>query len=228
LLEEARRHQVNMEAVTAEAIRQLPADAQVGDISIDWLDQFFAAARGISEQEKRLVWAKMLAIEATDPGSISPRALETIRLFSRKDAETLREIASRTIYLDGRPISVNDCFFNPDPDPLDHMRRATALGLISDLRGSETTPIIYPEVGTWTELASFQGGVRVLLRRRRRQVRIGTRTGGFALTDLGRELVALPDVAVSHPMLRRISSEYEKEFEVRVEDSEGRLLHITS
>lgn len=80
------QRQRNIEGITQMAIDALPESVSKDEVDPDWVTQFFNFAQDISNEEVQLIWAKLLANEVAQPGTYSLRTLNTIRLFSQKEA----------------------------------------------------------------------------------------------------------------------------------------------
>ena len=88
-LQRAVRSQRNVEAIVAGAVPLLPADSEVQDAPVDgdWAAKFFRYCEDVSDRDMQGVWSRILSQEVASPGSFSPRALNTVSLLSRSEAE---------------------------------------------------------------------------------------------------------------------------------------------
>ncbi len=75
---EARR-QRNIEAITAGALREWPADISDEPVKEDWVAQFFNLAQDVGDEQMQGLWARLLAGEVAHPGSYSPMTLSVVR-----------------------------------------------------------------------------------------------------------------------------------------------------
>ena len=82
-VEEVAEQQFNMEEITRKALPLVGEDASPGDMENDWIANFFAKSRGISDSEMQGLWARILAGEANAPGSFSRK---TVNLMEDIDA----------------------------------------------------------------------------------------------------------------------------------------------
>ena len=73
-------------------------------IDFDWLMRFFDAVGNISNENLQRLWAKVLAGETKEPGSVSLRTFDILRNMSQKEAEIFNELCKYVL------IS-NDCYF---------------------------------------------------------------------------------------------------------------------
>ncbi len=85
--EEETRKQINMETITEKAIPLLEEKSEPQSIDDDWMFSFFEKCRNTSDDEMQELWAKILAGEANRPGSYSKRTINSMSMFSKKDAE---------------------------------------------------------------------------------------------------------------------------------------------
>jgi len=81
------RKQENIESITAQAAHQLPPDAQTDDLEEDWLSHFFDRCEKVSDKEMQSLWSRLLAGEATKPGTYSKRTVDFVASMDKKDAE---------------------------------------------------------------------------------------------------------------------------------------------
>lgn len=78
---------------------------QTTHIDSDWMARFIECAQDVSDEEMRLLWAKILSGEMCKPNSISVMTLETLRNMSKRDAEIFHKLANFTLVdnEDGNP-----------------------------------------------------------------------------------------------------------------------------
>ena len=91
-LKEEAIHQRNMEAQTAKAIPLLSDDANPDALEDDWIANFFAKSRIVSDSEMQELWARLLAGEANSPGSFSRRTVNLLADLDKDDAETFAKL----------------------------------------------------------------------------------------------------------------------------------------
>lgn len=91
-LKEEAIHQRNMEAQTAKAIPLLNDDANPDAMEDDWIANFFAKSRVVSDSEVQELWARLLAGEANSPGSFSRRTVNLLSDLDKDDAETFAKL----------------------------------------------------------------------------------------------------------------------------------------
>lgn len=101
---DAVRHQVNRETVSQLAItdfvegreEQKTGAAPDSDLSSDWLDQYWRFAEAVSDLTMQRAWARVLAREASRPGTFSLRCLAMLSTMSRREAELIAALARMT------------------------------------------------------------------------------------------------------------------------------------
>ena len=64
----------------------------------DWFNQFSRYAMGVSNEDMKKRWAKVLSSEIRKPGSFSIRTLNLMSTLSRNEAEVIRKIAQYVAY----------------------------------------------------------------------------------------------------------------------------------
>jgi hypothetical protein len=79
--------QKNMEAITENAFPQLLDTADPSKIDNDWIANFFEKCRIVSDAEMQVLWSKILAGEANEPGSYSKRTVSLLASLSAQEAE---------------------------------------------------------------------------------------------------------------------------------------------
>ena len=69
------------------------AFAEPVKLDFDWFFRFFEAASGISDEDMRELWAKVLAGEIERQGSFSLRTVEVLRNMTAREAEVFRRVS---------------------------------------------------------------------------------------------------------------------------------------
>jgi hypothetical protein len=92
--QEEKRHG-NIGSVVGQTA-ELLGDKEVPDQEPDhdWTARFFNYIQDVSSKEMQLLWAKVLAGEVEQPGSVSIRALSILRNMDRSSAELFRTLCS--------------------------------------------------------------------------------------------------------------------------------------
>ena len=83
---EAKR-QKNLEAITAQAAREIPGSVSDHPVDKDWVAQFFNHCQDVSNEQMQALWSRLLAGEVAKPGSFSLRTLASTRTLSKHDAD---------------------------------------------------------------------------------------------------------------------------------------------
>jgi hypothetical protein len=92
LTKEAEREQQNIEAIYQEAVNYLPPHVSEEPVSPEWVAKFNDRARFASEDEIRSIWAKILASEVGQPGSVSPRTIALMDSMTAGEARALQAV----------------------------------------------------------------------------------------------------------------------------------------
>lgn len=85
LAEEAKK-QSNKDEITQKALPQVADDAKPDQMENDWIANFFDRCRLISDNDMQTLWSKVLAGEATTPGTYSKRTVNFLSDLDKKDA----------------------------------------------------------------------------------------------------------------------------------------------
>lgn len=90
------KRQENIDAIVQVALVDLEKEKEISDVKpdTDWLTRFFDIAEGVSDDELRNTWGKILSQEIQSPGSCSLRTLSTISNLSKKEAELFSSLGN--------------------------------------------------------------------------------------------------------------------------------------
>lgn len=91
-IEEQSKKQDNMEQITLQALPLLEESANPELIENDWITNFFVKCRLISDKEMQLLWSKVLAGEANNPGNYSKRTVNSLSNFDKSDAKLFQQL----------------------------------------------------------------------------------------------------------------------------------------
>ena len=94
------RKQENIEQITAQAIKELPPDAKVQDLDEDWVAHFFKQCDVVSDKEMQSLWSRLLAGEATRPGTYSKMTTSFVSNMGKKDAQLFTTFCQFIWYMD--------------------------------------------------------------------------------------------------------------------------------
>ena len=93
-VQEQSREQANIENITAKALPNISESSDPSQVDDDWLAEFFARSRRVSNEEMQDLWSRMLSGEANNPGSVSKRTLDFVGLMDRSDAELFSRLCN--------------------------------------------------------------------------------------------------------------------------------------
>ena len=91
-LNEEAMFQKNMEEQVVRAIPLLTDDANPDAMEDDWIANFFAKSRVVSDSEMQKLWACLLAGEANSPGTFSKRSVSLLSDLDKNEAETFAKL----------------------------------------------------------------------------------------------------------------------------------------
>jgi len=94
MLDVEERRQINLEAITDIAQKQLPDEVSDTPVEPDWSSKFFREAQDVSDEQMRLLWGKLLAGEVTTPGTFSPRTLSIVANLGRAEASKFEAVCN--------------------------------------------------------------------------------------------------------------------------------------
>ena len=124
------KRQRNIESVVRQAAEELE-DKVVPDEepNHDWTARFFNEVQGVSSDEMRALWAKILAGQVERPGSSSIRTLSILRNMTRTDAEEFTRFCSFAWNIQGlQPLIL-------DHNAEIYTNRRVTYGLLTHLEG---------------------------------------------------------------------------------------------
>ncbi len=87
LVHQEARKQENIEKITAKAASELPPDAKTDELEEDWIAHFFDRCDKVSNEQMQSLWSRLLAGEATNPGTYSKRTVDFIATMDKSDAD---------------------------------------------------------------------------------------------------------------------------------------------
>lgn len=134
LVQQEARKQENIESITAQAASQLPPDAKTEDLEEDWVAHFFDRCEQVSNKEMQSLWSRLLAGEATTPGTYSKRTVDFVATMDRKDAELFTTFCQFT-WVVGEPTPLifdpSDEIYTKNGINFSTLKHLDAIGLIS-------------------------------------------------------------------------------------------------
>lgn len=87
LVHQEARKQENIENITAQAAKELSPNAKAEELDEDWVAHFFDRCDKVSDETMQSLWSRLLAGEATQPGTYSKRTVDFVASMDKKDAE---------------------------------------------------------------------------------------------------------------------------------------------
>lgn len=84
---EETKKQINMEAIIRGALPQVDEAADPEKMNDDWVTNFFDKCRLISDEQMQVIWSKILAGEANNPGNFSKRTVNLVAELNKVEVE---------------------------------------------------------------------------------------------------------------------------------------------
>ena len=131
---EETKKQSNIEDITNNAIKELSEDAQPDRVEDDWIANFFDKCKLISDKEMQILWGKVLAGEANNPGKYSKRTVDFLSSIDKQDAFLFEKLC-RFGWVIGNIVPLifetNDDIYNTNDITFNALRHLEDIGLIS-------------------------------------------------------------------------------------------------
>lgn len=128
------RKQKNIESITAQAARQLTPDANTDALDEDWIAHFFDRCDKVSDKNMQSLWSRLLAGEASTPGTYSKRTVDFVASMDKKDAELFTRFCQFTWTVAG-PVPLvfdsKDEIYRKSGIDFSKLKHLDAIGLIS-------------------------------------------------------------------------------------------------
>lgn len=134
LVSEEIKKQENIEKITEKSFDSIRDDATPEKIEDDWISNFFDKCKLISDEDMQILWAKILAGEANNPGTFSKRTIEFMGTMDRKDAilfDSLCKTSWKFPALQPLVIDYNDKVFNNINLTFINLQHLDDIGLIN-------------------------------------------------------------------------------------------------
>lgn len=134
MVQQEARKQENIERITAQAASQLPPNANTEALEEDWVAHFFDKCEKVSNEEMQSLWSRLLAGEATTPGTYSKRTVDFIATMDRKDAELFTKFCQFTWMIGAlTPLvfDVSDEIYTKNDINFTALKHLDSIGLIS-------------------------------------------------------------------------------------------------
>lgn len=134
LIHQEARKQGNIEGITAQAARSLPPTAKVESLDENWVAHFFKQCDTVSNAEMQSLWSKLLAGEATAPGTYSRRTVDLVSTLDKADATLFTALGQFAWVIgDSHPLiyDMNDEIYKMGGITFESLTHLDAIGLIS-------------------------------------------------------------------------------------------------
>ena len=92
LFHEQVQEQTCMETIVEQACLMVTDDASPEDMEDDWIRNLLGKCRIVSDQDMQELWARILAGEANEPGSVSRRTVNLVADLDKRDAESFMAV----------------------------------------------------------------------------------------------------------------------------------------
>ncbi|MCQ8859789.1 DUF2806 domain-containing protein [Plesiomonas shigelloides] len=186
LIHQEARKQENIESITAKAAAALPPNAKTEELEEDWIAHFFDRCDKVSNEQMQSLWSRLLAGEATTPGTYSKRTIDFIATMDKSDADLFTKFC-QFIWMVG---DATPLIFDPQAEiytsqgiNFSTLKHLDSIGLISfesvsgykKIRLNKQSLLFYYGIPTWAEFPLDQNN----------QMSVGH----VLLTQAGRELV---------------------------------------
>lgn len=88
------RREKNIEAITLNAIKELPESVDDRPLDEDWIVHFFNSCQDIGDKEMQILWSKLLAGEVTHPGKYALRTMNLVKTLNKDEAQLFTKYCS--------------------------------------------------------------------------------------------------------------------------------------
>ncbi|MGL4611300.1 MAG: DUF2806 domain-containing protein [Trueperaceae bacterium] len=130
--EEAKK-QSNIESIIEKALPNVSEQSSPENMEDDWITNFFDKCRLISDEEMQMLWSRVLAGEANQPGNFSKRTVDTLASFDKFDAELFSKLCSFTVHIDLPTVLIYDTeatIYTDHGINFSYLKHLNSLGLI--------------------------------------------------------------------------------------------------
>ncbi|MDY7537587.1 DUF2806 domain-containing protein [Undibacterium sp. 5I1] len=188
-IKQREKSQKNIEAILASAIEMLPPDAKPEEMDNDWISHFFKHCDIVSDEEMQSLWAKLLAGEATSPGTFSKRTINLVSMLNKTEAALFNSLCQYAWTFDDEISPVvfditNDIYTKSGLD-YKSLQHLDVIGLVTlGVNNGYNLKI----KGAHFKLRYFERTVALEFPR---DIENDLRMGAVMFTDVGRELAKL-------------------------------------
>lgn len=134
VLNDEAKKQNNIESIIEKSISQISSDAKPNNIDNDWLANMFEKAKIVSNEQMQILWSKLLAGEANNPGSFSRRTISIVSELEMKDAKLFTDLCQFTFMIGVPTIVIFDLendIYKKNNIEFTRLKHLDTLGLIS-------------------------------------------------------------------------------------------------
>jgi hypothetical protein len=131
---EETKKQINIESITQKSFKDINDDAKPENMEDDWISNFFNKCKFISDAEMQILWAKVLAGEANNPGSYAKRTIEFMSTMDKNDAILFQKLCSFKWFLNTRTVLIyntKDDIYEFNGITFDRLKHLDSIGLIN-------------------------------------------------------------------------------------------------
>lgn len=93
----------NQSEILYEALNYIGENVIPEKVEDDWLSYFFDKAKNVSRSDVQRVWAKLLAKEFNEPGSVSKALIHILSIIDNEAAQKFTKLADFSYFLNGTP-----------------------------------------------------------------------------------------------------------------------------
>jgi Protein of unknown function (DUF2806) len=189
MIAEETRNQRNIKAIADGAILLLNPQADPDSIEKDWMADVLDKCKLISDEEMQLLWSRILAGEANNPGSFSKRTVAILSSLSKEDARIFADLCNYSIKLQDDIIPIildySNSIYLRSGLTLERLINLDAIGLIKFESHSNFS---FGETGDPTVLTIGEYPYSFVIKLPENQ---GFDAGQVILTSVGKQLINL-------------------------------------
>lgn len=91
---------INVNKIIQETAKILKDKDEISEdkVDTDWATRYFNIVKDISNEEMKIIWSKLLADEINKPGSVSLRAIETMKNLSSYEAREFANVVKHSMH----------------------------------------------------------------------------------------------------------------------------------
>lgn len=214
------KREINLRAIAHLAQDENVPDEEVADkkVSDQWASRWIEGAQDVSDEELRILWAKLLAGEVKRPGAYSLRTVEYLRRISPGEAKRIEQIAGLAFR---SSIRKQPAFIYANKDTLQRIGISISLLLELEDVGILNTAALKGFAKTFKDYGDSES-IRQYLFFQNKMLILESYTPGHALqfpvyrfTNVGAEIVSLGKFVMNREYLSNFT-EYLNDNDIRV------------